>query len=262
MARYPCPLCGGKMFIEKVHEGYEVPCPHCLKRFRVPHGAAAEAEKAAAGGAAAAAVPDDGPTVVSSREPARPFSEAETIAVPAAAHEPEPEQGADPAQEHSERETADAMPVVAGAAAAVEPAAGGEPPPLTFEAAEPAAAAMPVEPPTAGVPRRTTTSLPRTDRGDRLPSIPPPRVPGGGPTSSTTTTAFVLALIGLMCCPVTSPIAWFLAHNERVACARRGEEAPGLLTAAWVIGIVGSGILVLWGLYVVVVFGFAFAGSL
>ena len=44
MAKYPCPQCGGKMFIEAVHEGYEVPCPHCSTKFRVPKGAAAEAE--------------------------------------------------------------------------------------------------------------------------------------------------------------------------------------------------------------------------
>jgi len=41
MAQYPCPQCGEKMFIEAVHEGYEVPCPHCGDRFRVPRGAAA-----------------------------------------------------------------------------------------------------------------------------------------------------------------------------------------------------------------------------
>lgn len=37
--RYPCPSCGKEMFLEKVHEGFEVPCPACGHRFLVPAGA-------------------------------------------------------------------------------------------------------------------------------------------------------------------------------------------------------------------------------
>ena len=38
--RYPCPHCAKEMLLEKVHEGFEVPCPGCGARFLVPAGAA------------------------------------------------------------------------------------------------------------------------------------------------------------------------------------------------------------------------------
>ena len=36
--RFPCPHCAREMFLEPVHEGFEVPCPHCGAKFAVPAG--------------------------------------------------------------------------------------------------------------------------------------------------------------------------------------------------------------------------------
>lgn len=40
--RYPCPRCNREMLLDKVHEGFEVPCPACGHRFMVPAGATDE----------------------------------------------------------------------------------------------------------------------------------------------------------------------------------------------------------------------------
>jgi DNA-directed RNA polymerase subunit RPC12/RpoP len=40
--RFPCPACTKEMFLEKVHEGFEVPCPACGHRFLVPPGSTDE----------------------------------------------------------------------------------------------------------------------------------------------------------------------------------------------------------------------------
>lgn len=36
--RHPCPACAKEMLLEKVHEGFEVPCPACGHRFAVAPG--------------------------------------------------------------------------------------------------------------------------------------------------------------------------------------------------------------------------------
>ena len=38
--RFPCPHCAREMFLEPVHEGFDVPCPHCGATIAVPAGAA------------------------------------------------------------------------------------------------------------------------------------------------------------------------------------------------------------------------------
>lgn len=36
--RHPCPNCAKEMFLEKVHEGFDVPCPACGHTFHVARG--------------------------------------------------------------------------------------------------------------------------------------------------------------------------------------------------------------------------------
>jgi DNA-directed RNA polymerase subunit RPC12/RpoP len=44
--RYPCPQCAREMLLEKIHEGFTVPCPACGHRFLVPAGATDDPEGA------------------------------------------------------------------------------------------------------------------------------------------------------------------------------------------------------------------------
>lgn len=84
MAQFPCPLCGGKMHIEVIHEGYEVPCPHCDGRFRVPRGAASSAAAAAASDERAAPeVPPEVPPLETPAEDAGTGSVPPALAVDA-----------------------------------------------------------------------------------------------------------------------------------------------------------------------------------
>ena len=50
MIQYPCHHCKGLMYLDTVHEGHEVPCPHCDARFVVPVGAVS-GRAASSGGA-------------------------------------------------------------------------------------------------------------------------------------------------------------------------------------------------------------------
>lgn len=80
---------------------------------------------------------------------------------------------------------------------------------------------------------------------------------GAGGTSGAATTVLVLAIVGLLCCPATSPVAWLLGARE-LAAIRRGEspvanQAPAQV--GMVLGILGSALLAFLLLWV-----FAFGG--
>ena len=79
----------------------------------------------------------------------------------------------------------------------------------------------------------------------------PGPAPGAGGTTGTATTVLVLAIVGLLCCPATSPVAWLLGARE-LAAIRRGEspaanQAPAQI--GLVLGILGTALfafLLLW----------------
>ena len=80
--------------------------------------------------------------------------------------------------------------------------------------------------------------------------------PGGGATGRATM-VLVLAVVGLLCCPLTSPIAWWLGAQE-LAAIRRGESPAGNQAAAqigMILGILGSALLAFFLLWI-----FAFGG--
>jgi hypothetical protein len=67
--------------------------------------------------------------------------------------------------------------------------------------------------------------------------------------------ALVFALAGLICCPLTSPLACWLGWLEAAA-AKRGESPPENAAVAWIsfwLGVVGTllGVLFLLALLVV-----------
>lgn len=81
---------------------------------------------------------------------------------------------------------------------------------------------------------------------------------GGAPTPARggATTALILGILGLICCQLFAPVAWYLGDKELKA-IRAGQgppESEGMAKAAMIIGIIGTcllGFIVLW----VVLFG-------
>jgi hypothetical protein len=66
----------------------------------------------------------------------------------------------------------------------------------------------------------------------------------GTPQSASTSaiTALVFGLLGLTCCPLLGPLAWFLGYQEGKAIAE-GRSAPageGIAKAGFILGIIGT----------------------
>jgi hypothetical protein len=90
-----------------------------------------------------------------------------------------------------------------------------------------------------------------------IPPPPPPTLPptGSASASSQAITALVLGILGLVCCPILGPIAWYLSLGEARAIreGRSPRAGEGLTLAAKILGILGTiylGLSVLW------IFGF------
>ena len=81
---------------------------------------------------------------------------------------------------------------------------------------------------------------------------PPPPSPPAQPTSSQAVTALVLGILGIVCCGLLAPIAWYLGNQELQA-IRQGRAAAsgeGLAKAAQILGIIGTILLVLTVLWI------------
>jgi hypothetical protein len=91
------------------------------------------------------------------------------------------------------------------------------------------------------------------------PPPPPPVLPGAvaAGASGKAVTILVLAIVGLVCCPLTAPVAWLMGHLELRAI--RAGQAPaanqGLAQIGMVLGIIGSALFALGLLWI-----FAFGG--
>jgi hypothetical protein len=72
-------------------------------------------------------------------------------------------------------------------------------------------------------------------------SLPPPPAPPQS-ASSQAVTAFVLGLLGLTCCPLVGPVAWYLGKQEAAAIAagRSPASGEGIAKAGFILGILGS----------------------
>ena len=74
------------------------------------------------------------------------------------------------------------------------------------------------------------------------PMIPPPPPPAGPQASNRPTTALILGIVGLICCPICGPFAWYMGAQEGKA-IRQGQSpvaGQGLATAGMVLGILGT----------------------
>ena len=67
--------------------------------------------------------------------------------------------------------------------------------------------------------------------------------PGQAPSASTQAiTSLVLGILGLVCCPLLGPVAWFLGDQEAKAIAQGRSPATGegIAKIGFILGILGS----------------------
>ncbi len=62
---------------------------------------------------------------------------------------------------------------------------------------------------------------------------------------SEATTIFILGVLGLVMCQILAPIAWVKGSNYRATCRITETQPNGLATAGWVLGIVGTVVMIL-----------------
>lgn len=102
-------------------------------------------------------------------------------------------------------------------------------------------------------------------QGSAAPSPSPQPPPGGfGGTTGRATTALLLSILGLLCCPLTSPVAWVLGAQE-LGAIRRGESSPSNQAAAQVglvLGVLGTALLAFFMLWTFAFGGLAMLGIL
>jgi len=77
---------------------------------------------------------------------------------------------------------------------------------------------------------------------------------------SQATTIFVLGLLGVIMCQVLAPVAFFMGNKYKKQCDECGEPMDGMGKAGWILGIVGSVLLLLTLLFLIVYFLFVGAG--
>jgi|ERR1700681_3815479 len=82
-------------------------------------------------------------------------------------------------------------------------------------------------------------------------SPPPPQVQQQ-PVSTQATTALVLGILGVMCCGLMAPIAWYLGNQELKAIQTGSSSASGegIAKAGMILGIVGTIFLGLWLIWI------------
>ena len=92
----------------------------------------------------------------------------------------------------------------------------------------------------------------------------PSQVEGPAATSSRPTTALVLGILGLICCQILGPVAWYLGSAELKAIKAGQSPAAGEGTAkaGMIIGIVGTVLLILTILWLFLLGGVAILGAM
>lgn len=93
----------------------------------------------------------------------------------------------------------------------------------------------------------------------------PPTIPGAVPQqSSKATIAVVLGVLGIVCCGLLAPAAWYLASEElkSISAGRLPEANRGMAQVAKILGIIGSILLVIGLLWIFVFGGMTILGAL
>jgi len=77
---------------------------------------------------------------------------------------------------------------------------------------------------------------------------PPPTAAQPQSASSQAITALVLGILGIVCCQICAPIAWYMANNERKAIreGRAPAAGEGIALVGYILGIIGTILLALW----------------
>lgn len=94
---------------------------------------------------------------------------------------------------------------------------------------------------------------------------PPPSPPSAPPASSSQAiTALVLGILGVICCGLLAPIAWYLGKQELQAIreGRSPATGEGLAKAGMILGIIGTIFLVLTIIWVFFMGGMAFLSAM
>ncbi len=87
------------------------------------------------------------------------------------------------------------------------------------------------------------------------PSTQPPPPPAAPGTSNQATISLVLGIVGIICCGLVAPVAWWMGQKELAAIdsGASPEAGRGLATAGKILGIIGT---ILLGLTLIWVVGF------
>lgn len=83
--------------------------------------------------------------------------------------------------------------------------------------------------------------------------------PAAFPQRSQATTSLVLGILGMACCGILAPIAWYIS-NQELRNIREGRVAPtneGMAKAGQILGIVGTVLLAIGLVFLFLFGGFA-----
>ena len=74
----------------------------------------------------------------------------------------------------------------------------------------------------------------------------PPPAPPAQPASNRPMIALVLGIVGILCCNLCAPIAWYVGRQElgAIAAGQSPEAGKGLAQAGMILGIIGTVLLV------------------
>jgi hypothetical protein len=77
-------------------------------------------------------------------------------------------------------------------------------------------------------------------------SIPPAPPGAEAKASSRATTALILGILGFVCCQLCAPFAWYMGQQElkAIKAGQSSMAGQGFATAGWILGIIGSILLV------------------
>ncbi len=91
----------------------------------------------------------------------------------------------------------------------------------------------------------------------------PPAIPVAQENSKATM-AVVFGVLGIICCGLLAPVAWYLANGEleQINAGRIAESNRGMAQAAKILGIIGTILLVLGLLWILFFGGMAMLGAL
>jgi len=110
----------------------------------------------------------------------------------------------------------------------------------------------PGNPPASGEPQPPVA--PPAPSAQNYGHAPPPGVPEKA--SGKSVTAMILGIVGIVLCQPVGIAAWIIGHQERkeIAAGKSPAAGQGMATAGWIMGIIGTAMLVLGLLILILVF--------